>query len=102
MFKSFFPNPRLFFISVVVWLALNMLLWYTGGHGWGEYLGFPKGYAEAELQIGVSRFWSPAFIWFYLWFLLSTALFAGFWGFLSDNKWQNQKYKVCIRCKIVD
>lgn len=88
MFKSFFPNPRPFFISVVVWLALNMLLWYTGGHGWGEYLGFPKGYAEAELQIGVSRFWSPAFIWFYLWFLLSTALFAGFWGFLSDNKWQ--------------
>ena len=88
MFKSFFPNPRLFFISVVVWLALNMLLWYTGGHGWGEYLGFPKGYAEAELQIGVSRFWSPAFIWFYLWFLLSTALFAGCWRFLSDNKWQ--------------
>ena len=88
MFKSFFPNPRPFFISVVVWMALNMLLWYTGGHGWGEYLGFPKGYAEAELQIGVSRFWSPAFIWFYLWFLLSTALFAGFWGFLSDNKWQ--------------
>ena len=88
MFKSFFPNPRLFFISVVVWLALNMLLWYTGGHGWGEYLGFPKGYAEAELQIGVSRFWSPAFIWFYLWFLISTALFAGCWRFLSDNKWQ--------------
>ena len=88
MFKSFFPNPRPFFISVVVWMALNMLLWYTGGHGWGEYLGFPKGYAEAELQIGVSRFWSPAFIWFYLWFLISTALFAGCWRFLSDNKWQ--------------
>lgn len=88
MFKSFFPNPRLFFISVIVWLALNMLLWYTGGHGWGEYLGFPKGYAEAELPIGVSRFWSAAFIWFYIWFLVSTALFATFWRFLSDNKWQ--------------
>lgn len=88
MFKSFFPNPRLFFISVIVWLALNMLLWYTGGHRWGEYLGFPKGYAEAELPIGVSRFWSAAFIWFYIWFLVSTALFAAFWRFLSDNKWQ--------------
>lgn len=88
MFKSFFPNPRLFFISVIVWLALNMLLWYTGGHGWGEYLGFPKGYAEAELPIGVSRFWSAAFIWFYIWFLVSTALFAAFWRFLSNNKWQ--------------
>jgi peptide/bleomycin uptake transporter len=65
-----------------------MLLWYTGGHGWGEYLGFPKGYAEAELPIGVSRFWSAAFIWFYIWFLVSTALFAAFWRFLSDNKWQ--------------
>ncbi|HIQ33854.1 MULTISPECIES: peptide antibiotic transporter SbmA [Acinetobacter] len=88
MFKSFFPSPRLFFISVIVWLSLNMLLWYTGGHGWGEYLGFPKGYAEAELPIGVSRFWSASFIWFYLWFLVSTALFAGFWRFFSDNKWQ--------------
>jgi len=88
MFKSFFPNPRLFFISVIVWLAVNMLLWYTGGHGWGEYLGFPKGYAETELPIGVSRFWSPAFIWFYIWFFVATALFAGFWRFLSDNKWQ--------------
>ena len=88
MFKSFFPNPRLFFISVIVWLALNMLLWYTGGHGWGEYIGFPKGYADAELPIGVSRFLSAAFIWFYAWFLVSTALFAGFWRFTSDNKWQ--------------
>lgn len=88
MFKSFFPNPRLFFISVVVWLALNMLLWYTGGHGWGEYLGFTKGYAETELPVGVSRFLSASFIWFYIWFLASTTLFAGFWRFFSDNKWQ--------------
>jgi hypothetical protein len=37
-----------------------MLLWYTGGHSWGEYLGFPKGYAEAELSVGVSRFWESS------------------------------------------
>ncbi|MEG8268042.1 hypothetical protein MKR64_02070 [Acinetobacter baumannii] len=33
---------------------------YRGDH-WGQYLGFPQGYADAELPIGVSRFWSPAF-----------------------------------------
>ncbi|UUM28848.1 peptide antibiotic transporter SbmA [Acinetobacter colistiniresistens] len=88
MFKSFFPNPRPFFISVIVWLALNMLLWYTGGHSWGEYLGFPKGYADAELSINVSRFWAPSFLWFYIWFFIATALFAGFWRIFSDNKWQ--------------
>lgn len=88
MFKSFFPSPRYFFISVVIWLALNMVLWYTGGDHWGEYLGFPHGYADAELPIGVSRFWSPAFLWFYLWFLVSTTLFAGFWKTISNNPWQ--------------
>ncbi|WP_087087331.1 peptide antibiotic transporter SbmA [Acinetobacter pittii] len=88
MFKSFFPSPRYFFISAVVWIALNMVLWYSGGDHWGEYLGFPHGYADAELPIGVSRFWSPAFLWFYLWFLISTALFAGFWKIVSNNPWQ--------------
>ncbi|WP_144735061.1 peptide antibiotic transporter SbmA [Acinetobacter oleivorans] len=88
MFKSFFPSPRYFFISVVIWLALNMVLWYTGGDHWGEYLGFPHGYADAVLPIGVSRFWSPAFLWFYLWFLVSTTLFAGFWKIMSNNPWQ--------------
>jgi peptide/bleomycin uptake transporter len=33
-----------------------MLLWYTGGHSWGEYLGFPKGYADAELSVGSAVF----------------------------------------------
>jgi len=65
-----------------------MVLWYTGGNHWGEYLGFPHGYAEAELPVGVNRFWSPAFLWFYLWFLVSTALFAGFWKIISNNPWQ--------------
>jgi peptide/bleomycin uptake transporter len=65
-----------------------MVLWYTGGDHWGEYLGFPHGYAEAELPVGVNRFWSPAFLWFYLWFLVSTALFAGFWKVISNNPWQ--------------
>lgn len=88
MFKSFFPSPRYFFISVVIWLALNMVLWYTGGEHWGQYVGFPHGYADAESSIGVSRFWSPAFLWFYLWFFISTAIFAGFWKIVSNNPWQ--------------
>jgi peptide/bleomycin uptake transporter len=65
-----------------------MVLWYTGGEHWGQYVGFPHGYADAESPIGVSRFWSPAFLWFYLWFLVSTTLFAGFWKIISNNPWQ--------------
>ena len=88
MFKSFFPNPRWFFISVLLWSVINVVLWYTGGNTWGSVIGWPQGYATAELPIGVSRFWSPAFLWFYLWFFIATTLFALFWRFVSDNKWQ--------------
>ena len=58
---------------------VNLLLWYVaGGREWGSWLGFPSDYAQAELPIGVSRFWSPAFLWFYLWFFVATAIFAIF------------------------
>ena len=89
MFKSFFPNPKWFFSSVVVWFILNLAFWYSGGKTWGEFLGFPNGYATAALPIGVSRFWSAQFLWFYLWFFVSTVIFALFWQWKSDNKWQN-------------
>ena len=88
MFKSFFPNPKWFFISVLIWSVINVALWYTGGNTWGSAIGWPQGYASAELPIGVSRFWSASFLWFYLWFFISTALFAAFWRFFSDSKWQ--------------
>ena len=88
MFKSFFPNPRWFFISVLLWSVINVVLWYTGGNTWGSAIGWPQGYATDELPIGVSRFWSPSFLWFYLWFFIATTLFALFWRFVSDNKWQ--------------
>lgn len=88
MFKSFFPSPRFFFISVVIWIVLNMVLWYSGGNTWGTFIGFAKGYHDAQLPVGVSRFWSPTFLWFYVWFLVSTALFAGFWKIISNNPWQ--------------
>ena len=88
MFKSFFPNPKWFFSSLVVWFILNLVLWYSGGKTWGTYIGFSTDYASSALPIGVSRFWSGQFLWFYLWFLVSTAAFATFWKFKSDNPWQ--------------
>ncbi len=88
MFKSFFPNPKWFFGSLLLWFAVNIALWYSGGSGWGTLLGFPQGYDAAELPIGVSRFWSPAFLWFYLWFGASAAAFALCWRAKSNNPWQ--------------
>ena len=89
MFKSFFPNPKWFFSSLVLWFVINFLLWnFAGGKAWGTFLGFAQGYADAELSIGIDRFWSASFLWFYIWFLLAVVLFALFWRWKSDNPWQ--------------
>ena len=88
MFKSFFPNPKWFVISLILWFIINLILWYSGGKAWGEFIGFPQGYASTELPISVTRFWSASFLWFYVWFFVSTAIFATFWKFLSNNPWQ--------------
>ncbi|RKG34562.1 peptide antibiotic transporter SbmA [Acinetobacter tianfuensis] len=88
MFKSFFPNPKWFFGSLVIWFIINLALWYSGGSGWGTWIGFTEGYAKAELPIDVSRFWAPSFLWFYIWFFAATVLFALFWKWKSNNPWQ--------------
>ena len=85
MFKSFFPAPKAFFLSVVVWFVINLALWYAGGKQLGSAIGLA---ATAELPIGVSRFWSPQFLWFYLWFWVSVSIFALFWRYVSNNPWQ--------------
>lgn len=88
MFKSFFPNPKWFFGSFLIWFLINIALWYSGGNAWGTVIGFAENYHQAELPIGVSRFWSPAFLWFYLWFFISTSIFAIAWKLKSNNPWQ--------------
>lgn len=89
MFKSFFPSSRFFLLSVIIWVSLNMALWYMGGNAWGTHLGWAVGYDHQELPISITRFWAPRFLWFYAWFFVAVGLFAGFWRIISNNKWQN-------------
>jgi peptide/bleomycin uptake transporter len=81
MFVSFFPRPKLFFISVVVWTALAMTLWYS----------FAKElYGSSEPGVvGVSLFWTARSLWFDLYFAVFVAIFAGFWMWFSPHPWAN-------------
>lgn len=88
MFQSFFPKPRWFFLSAILWIGLNIFLWYVGGKAAGEWFGWSLGYADKPLAVGLSRFWSPAFLWFYIWFVLATTIFAVFWSVIARHPWQ--------------
>jgi peptide/bleomycin uptake transporter len=79
MFVSFFPRPRLFLISVLIWTALSMALWY----GYAKDL---LGADEAPV-IGVGAFWSTQALWFDAYFAANVAIFGGAWMLFSPHRW---------------
>ena len=79
MFVSFFPRPRLFFLSAILWTALTMTFWY----GYANNL---IGSSEPAV-VGVALFWSTRSLWFDLYFALSVGIFAAFWSWLSPHPW---------------
>ncbi len=88
MFVSFFPQPKLFFTSAAAWALAAILFWFFGGAALGAYVGLPPAASGAAPIIGISVFWSPPFIWFYIYFVICTAIFYAFWSWYSPHPWQ--------------
>ncbi|TCD13412.1 peptide antibiotic transporter SbmA [Oricola cellulosilytica] len=88
MFKSFFPQPKLFFPSVLVWTAVAMALWYAGASEWGAYLGLGQPTPEDSQIVGIHYFWSPSFLWLYVYYIIAVGMFAAFWFTWSPHRWQ--------------
>ncbi|NIH76747.1 peptide/bleomycin uptake transporter [Ochrobactrum sp. P20RRXII] len=85
---SFFPRPKLFFWSALVWSLLAVLGWYEGGEGLGAIFGLPPLAQDAAPIIGASLFWSAPFLWFYIYFAVATFAFYLFWAWFSPHPWQ--------------
>lgn len=89
MFVSFFPQPKLFFISAAVWSLLLVLLWFFGGEHLGTMLGMPPVDPRAAPVISPIRFLTPAFLWFYAYFFAGMGAFYLFWSLYAPHRWQN-------------
>lgn len=89
MFVSFFPKPKLFFLSAALWSLAAVLFWFFGGAEIGALVGLPPAAADAPPIIGISVFWSPPFLWFYLYYLAGVLIFYAFWAWYSPHPWQN-------------
>jgi peptide/bleomycin uptake transporter len=79
MFVSFFPRPRMFLISALIWSALAMAFWY----GYARDL---FGANEPDI-IGVAYFWSTKELWFDLYFAACVAIFTGGWMIYEPHPW---------------
>jgi peptide/bleomycin uptake transporter len=87
VFVSFFPKPRIFFWSVVLWTAVAIAGWYSFGDQLGAAIGLPPLPEGTPPIIGVSVFWSKPFLWFYIYYAAVVAIFATFWMIYAPHPW---------------
>lgn len=64
-----------------------MFVWYAGGAELGRHFGMGPAAPDAPPIVGVAIFWSAPFLWFYLYYGLAVALFAGFWHIYAPHPW---------------
>lgn len=81
MFVSFFPQPRLFFWSALIWTALAIAGWYLFAN---DFFAPPEGTPPI---VGVSIFWSPQFLWFYAYYAIAVAIYAAAWMIYAPHPW---------------
>ena len=78
MFVSFFPRPKLFFLSVLLWTALAMAVWY----------GFAGQFFVTEGKpYGLANFVTPSALWFDVYFWIWVGIFAAFWMWFAPHPW---------------
>ena len=85
MFRSFFPTPKLFFLSVLGWFLLVLAVW----HGYAIDLG-PRMAIVAPPEIIPGE--RPPFMtqdkaWVYVYIVLSALLFCIGWLFYGRHRW---------------
>ena len=78
MFVSFFPRPKLFFLSATIWIALAMAVWY----GFADHF-----FQEADRPVGLRTFVAPPALWFDFYFVACALIFAGAWALYSPHPW---------------
>ena len=100
MFHSFFPMPKLFFGSFVIWSLAGILLWFFLFQGLGASFslgglfgyGFPEPLIEGADEAAQAAFAaageSAAGFWFYQYMLLFIFAFVGFWMWFAPHPWQ--------------
>jgi peptide/bleomycin uptake transporter len=86
MFAAFFPKPRLFFWSVIAWVALSIALWHGGARELGARAGLMSSADASELATAATL-WSARSLWFDCYFSLSAGLFTAMWWLYAPHPW---------------
>jgi len=100
VFRSFFPNPKLFFISFALWALASVIGWYSIIQDIGDSLSlgslfgvdFPAALtdgADSATQIAFAQAQASALdIWLYQYMFYCYAIFVGIWMLYGGKEWR--------------
>jgi peptide/bleomycin uptake transporter len=88
MFESFFPRPRIFFLSALLWATVSIAFWYIFGANAGRTIGFDIPIEAQDPIVGLGYFITAEFCWFYLYYVIICAGFAALWFCYLPHRWQ--------------
>lgn len=76
MFHSFFPNPKSFLITALIWSAICVAAWHIEFSDWEDLTGISSLFG-----------WEPSRVWLYEYTAVSYGLFVLFWLRRTSHKW---------------
>lgn len=86
MFRSFFPNPKTFFLSALLYAVGVIAIWFILGNFLQGFLGIGTGWLP-PLEEGQERFITDDKVWLYEFVVIIALGFIAMWYFLDKNKW---------------
>jgi peptide/bleomycin uptake transporter len=87
--KSFFPNPKLFFSSAVLWTVFCGAIWFLFLQNWQVANAFFANFGStAPDSVGRVPFLTPARLYIYAFIIISGILFSTFWTVFSNHEWR--------------
>lgn len=86
MFRSFFPVPKLFFGSAIVWAVLCFLMWFTIGPALQSIISLDPILTPTPGD-DPTPFLTNQKVWLYQYVIITAYLFCVPWYFIQRHKW---------------
>ncbi|MCB1516277.1 MAG: peptide antibiotic transporter SbmA [Hyphomicrobiaceae bacterium] len=87
MFRSFFPEPRVFFPAALAWTALVMFIWFVFGAALEPYFSLGPAIAIQPTDADPAPFFNNDRVWLYEFVILAGYLFCIPWLFFKRSRW---------------
>jgi len=86
VFRSFFPDPKLFFTAAVGWTVLTMAIWFLAGDALGSLISLGPVFGRVPTEADPNVFLTPDKVWLYQYVLMAGYLFCIPWYWIGNNR----------------